>query len=44
MSLSTGKSLREPTPVARWIRRLAIPIVLGWLLLYFGLFLPRAAP
>ncbi|HEY9266346.1 MAG TPA: RND family transporter [Mycobacterium sp.] len=37
MSLSTGKSLREPTPVARWIRRLAIPIVLGWLLLVVAL-------
>ncbi|MDZ4265904.1 MAG: RND family transporter [Mycobacterium sp.] len=37
MSLSTGKALREPTPVARWIRRLAIPIVLGWLLLVVAL-------
>jgi len=37
MSLSTGKSLREPTSVARWIRRLAIPIVVGWLLLVVAL-------
>ncbi|OYN79477.1 RND family transporter [Mycolicibacterium sphagni] len=26
-----GSSRRDPTPVAHWIRRLAIPIILGWL-------------
>ncbi|MCV7154539.1 MMPL/RND family transporter [Mycolicibacterium pyrenivorans] len=34
---SNETTLREPTPGARWIRRLAIPIVLGWLLLVVAL-------
>ncbi len=33
----TRKPLREPTAVARWIRRLALPIILGWLLVMVAL-------
>ncbi len=33
----TGAALRQPTPLARGIRRLAIPIVLGWLLVVVAL-------
>ncbi len=31
------KDLREPTFVAQWIRRLAIPIILGWVLVVVAL-------
>ena len=39
MSLAahTGRSLREPSAIARWIRRLAVPILLGWLLVVVAL-------
>jgi RND superfamily putative drug exporter len=33
--MSNKHSRREPSFIARWIRRLAIPIVLGWLALVF---------
>ncbi|NVN51582.1 RND family transporter [Mycolicibacterium hippocampi] len=39
MSLTahTGRSVREPSAIARWIRRLAVPILLGWLLVVVAL-------
>ena len=37
LSASRGRSLREPTVIARWIRRLAVPIVLGWLVVVVAL-------
>ncbi|MGP4055783.1 MMPL/RND family transporter [Mycobacterium sp. 4D054] len=36
-SAHPGRSLQDPTPVARWIRRLAVPIILGWVLLVAAL-------
>ena len=37
MRAHADRDLRDPTPVARWIRRLAIPIILGWVLLVAAL-------
>ncbi|MBB2992291.1 RND superfamily putative drug exporter [Mycolicibacterium iranicum] len=37
LSTHTGQSLREPTFLARWIRRLAVPIILGWVLVVAAL-------
>ncbi|ORB28539.1 RND family transporter [Mycolicibacterium parafortuitum] len=31
------RNLREPRPIPQWIRRLAVPIILGWLLLAVAL-------
>ncbi|PRC44461.1 MMPL family RND transporter, partial [Mycobacterium sp. ITM-2017-0098] len=34
---SPPKDLREPTVLAQWIRRLAAPIILGWVLVVIAL-------
>ncbi|WNG85770.1 RND family transporter [Mycobacterium sp. ITM-2016-00317] len=37
MTRSPNRSLQDPTTLARWIRRLAVPIILGWVLLVAAL-------